>query len=457
MIVITVGSLDNFTKFLIMKIQAFIFFFIQSCIVILSSPCNAQYSPGCYALKDVNVIDGISKKVLSKQTIIIREDIIEVIGPVKDVLIPDSCAVFNYSGRYIIPGLIDTHIHLATTPSGEDNRPRAERDLQAMLLTGITSVRDMAGDARELASLSRDALVGDIISPDIYYAALMAGPSFFKDPRTQSSTQGAVAGEMPYMKGVTDSTNLIIAVASAKGTGATAIKLYAQLTGELAKKITREAHHQGMPVWSHADLTIASPLEVINAGVNSISHAGMMARWPSKEIPEAWLEPESGDNFWDKAYKTLPVNDYVNAMLNHKTILDPTLLVYQNRLADSSLSQNVRARTMAQWQIAKRFTQQALEKGVPVCTGTDTDEDKFVQREIKLLVKEAGFTPMEAIISSTRIGAMAIGIEKSTGTIQAGKIASLAMLSANPVADIDNLDKVELVIKRGRLFSVNKK
>jgi imidazolonepropionase-like amidohydrolase len=76
-----------------------------------------------------------------------------------------------------------------------------------------------------------------------------------------------------------------------------------------------------------------------------------------------------------------------------------------------------------------------------------------VQREIKLLVKECTFTPMEALISATKNGALAIGIEKTTGTIQPGKIANLVLLSSNPVQDIDNIDKVELVIKNGKLFN----
>jgi len=414
----------------------------------------SQFSPGHYALKDVNVIDGVSKEVFNHYTVIISNDKIVAVGPVHKIVIPDSAVVFNYAGKYLIPGLIDTHVHLATEPRSEDNRARAEKDLHDMLMQGITSVRDMAGDARELASLSRDALVGDILSPDIYYTALMAGPSFFKDPRTHQSSQGGAAGEMSYMRGVTDATDLPLVIAEAKGSGAAAIKLYAQLSGELAKKITTEAHKQNMQVWSHADLSMASPAEVINAGVNSISHVGMLARWPSKKIPAEWKKPGLTDKFWDDAFKTLPVNEYITAMLANKTILDATLLVYKNRLDNTSISDSVKAVVNAQWNIGKRFTRLALDRGVPVCAGTDTDENKFVHREIKLLVKEAGFTPMQAIISATRIGAMAIGIESKTGTIEKGKTANLVLLAASPAADIDNLQKVEVVIKNGKMFNV---
>ncbi|RYD22740.1 MAG: hydrolase, partial [Lysobacteraceae bacterium] len=73
--------------------------------------------------------------------------------------------------------------------NGVDNRAHTLEVLQAMLYSGVTTVRDMAGDARTLAGLSRDAGTGDIISPDIYYSALMAGPVFFTDPRTATSTR----------------------------------------------------------------------------------------------------------------------------------------------------------------------------------------------------------------------------------------------------------------------------
>jgi imidazolonepropionase-like amidohydrolase len=121
------------------------------------------------------VIDGITDHIKSHYTIIIRSNRIEAIGPAKDITIPDSVIVFYYPGKYVIPGLIDSHVHLATDPTKEDNRIRAEEDLKEMLLSGITSVRDMAGDTRALASLSRDAGLDEIISPDVYYAALMAG------------------------------------------------------------------------------------------------------------------------------------------------------------------------------------------------------------------------------------------------------------------------------------------
>ena len=190
-----------------------------------------------------------------------------------------------------------------------------------MLLSGITTVRDMAGDARALASLSRDAGLGMIMSPDIYYSALMAGSSFFDDPRTHQSSQGGVAGKMPYMQAVSDSTDLVIAVAEAKGTGATAIKLYSEISSELATKITKEAHRQHMLVWSHFNLQQASAMDVVNAGVNAVSHAAMVAGFSSRNVPPEFLKPGLTESYWDSVFKSRSFTGLINAMKSNKTIL----------------------------------------------------------------------------------------------------------------------------------------
>jgi imidazolonepropionase-like amidohydrolase len=417
--------------------------------------CFSQFSPGNYALKDISLIDGISNDVKTHYTVVIHNGIIESVGPVKDILVPDTVTVFYYPGKYLIPGLIDSHVHLATDPSNDDNRIHAEKELKEMLLSGITSVRDMAGDARALASLSRDAKLDEIESPDIYYAALMAGPAFFIDPRTHMTTHGGIAGGMPYMKAVTDSTDLRVAVAEAKGSGATAIKLYAELNGELAKKITIEAHRQHMLVWSHANLDKASALEVVHAGVNSISHAAMISGWYSRNVPAICLQPGLSKTFWDSVFNSMPVMDLIKAMQINKTLLDATVRTYKEAGSDTSLPEKRRLAWHAMYEIGKRFTILALKNGIPVSAGTDLDDKNFVQKEMKLLVEDCAFTPMEAITSATRNGALAIGMENTTGTIQKGKAANLVLLSDNPALDINNIDKVELVVKNGKLYNKN--
>jgi imidazolonepropionase-like amidohydrolase len=168
------------------------------CLILTAT--QAQTNLETYAITGITLIDANHVPGLPHQTVIIQKGRIEKVFPDNTQPLPDSVSIIRATGKYLIPGLIDTHVHMATDPSGTDNRPNTLRVLEQMLRSGITTVRDMAGDARILAGLSRDARTGDILSPDIYYSALMACPEFFTDPRTHSSTAAGVAGEMPYMR-----------------------------------------------------------------------------------------------------------------------------------------------------------------------------------------------------------------------------------------------------------------
>ncbi len=151
-------------------------------------------------------------------------------------------------GKFVIPGLVNSHVLTATVAVPAVAKAYLRRELYS----GVTTVRDMAGDIRLLSELKREAAFGEIPSPDIFYVALIAGPEFFVDPRTHDAARGRVAGRVPWMQAITDETNLPFAMAEAVGTGATAVKIYGDLSGSLVKNISVEAHRQHLLVWSHA-------------------------------------------------------------------------------------------------------------------------------------------------------------------------------------------------------------
>jgi imidazolonepropionase-like amidohydrolase len=404
---------------------------------------QAQTTLDTYAITGVTLIDAGHIPGLPHQTVIIQKGRIFKIFPDDNQPIPDSISIIRATGKYLIPGLIDTHVHMATDPSGTDNRSNTLRVLESMLRSGITTVRDMAGDARVLAGLARDARTGDILSPDIYYSALMAGPEFFKDPRTHTSTAGGVAGEMPFMRAVTITTDFTLAVAEAKGTGATGIKLYADLDPATVGKIVTEAKRQGLLVWGHAWLQQSKPSDLINAGVGSISHAPLLLYETMDSIPTAWRHGHHDDKFWDDHIHADPA--MLSSMKTHHTILDATLLTYERLGAQDSNRRYILP-------VVRRLTTQAYKAGVTICTGTDDDQEVFVQGEMEALVKDAGLSNADALIAATRNGALALGIESTTGTIEAGKKADLVVLDKNPLEDIDNVKSVYLVVKAGKIY-----
>lgn len=429
-----------------------IYFFRNIICILLAVSFGRTFGqswPVAYVLQNVHLIDVETQQLVPNSAVWIREGKIIDIRHEELHLGGDSVVVIDCGGRFLMPGLIDAHVHLATDPTVE-SRAETERVLKEMLHSGITAVRDMAGDARTLASLSRDALVGAIDAPNVYYSALMAGAEFFNDPRTQSSTLGGISGEMPYMKAIVDTTQLALAVAEAKGTGAKGIKLYTNLDSITVRSILKEANNQQFPVWSHAALFPAKPSEIARSGVISVSHAVMWVYekyTDRQQIPTGWKEHDlqkTRQDYWEVEYRKLDLKSLYEEVRKNDVVLDATLSAFEELKDEPGYTW--------MYEMNNRITREANRAGVKVAAGCDTDQATFVQYEMKLLVKECGFTPMEALRAATRNSAQATGILDSQGTIAIGKQANLLLLNENPVESIDNIEDVYLVIKNGKIY-----
>jgi imidazolonepropionase-like amidohydrolase len=355
----------------------------------------------------------------------------------------------DLSGRYLLPGLIDSHQHLATPP----DRPAAEASLRRDLYSGVTAVRDMADDLRQVGDLARAAHVGEIPSPDIYYAALMAGPSFFEDARTQAAALGADAGHVPWMQAIDDRTDLPLAVAMARGTSASAIKIYANLPGRLVAAITAEAHRQHILVWAHGMVFPATPEEVVGAGVDTVSHTCYLAYQAMAKRPDSYQHRFPVD--YPLFTQDNPaMHALFTEMHRRGTILDATLRVYQGVEAGARQAGNTPQCTVA---LAAKLTNQAWRAGVLISAGTDGETERnqpwpAVFDEFELLAGPAGLPPADVIRAATLTGAMAMGQQKEMGSIEPGKLANMAVLARNPLEDVHNFRSVVLTVKRGRRF-----
>lgn len=361
--------------------------------------------------------------------------------------------IVDLTGEFLLPGLIDSHVHLATPP----NRRQAEAMLRRDLYGGVTAVRDMADDLRAVADITRASRVGEIPGPDIFYAAVMAGPDFFVDKRTHLTTAGSTAGAAPWMQAVSDKTNLPLAVALARGTSATAVKLYADIAAGLAARIAAEAHRQQLRVWAHSTLFPAKPSEVVAAGADVISHSCMLIHEASAHVPNDVTRHDdvSLDQFADGHSAVL--NKLFQDMARRGVILDATVWVYDAPMPDTGTPPD-RTRRRCDAALGAAITGQAYRAGVPISTGTDNpapwnDPWPDVFHEIDVLVRQAHMSPADVIQSATRIGARAAGQDRDMGTIEPGKLANMVVLRKNPLEDIGNLRSVEITIKRGRIFN----
>lgn len=438
------------------KITGAIFYSLvaASAIAGTSTPFAPQSTARTEIFRHATLIDGRGGAPARDMAVIVEgQKIREILpdgklraGPAKNVRIIDL------RGAFLMPGLIDSHVHLATPP----NRRQAEAVLRRDIYGGVTAVRDMADDMRALADLQRSSIAGEIPAPDIYYAALMAGPTFFKDSRTIQSSVGDTPGQTSWMRAVTDETDLPDAVAQAKGTYATGIKLYADIPAGLAKRIVDEAHRQHMLVWAHSALFPARPSEVVDSGVDVISHACMMIYQASASLPDDVTKKRDVplDQFANSDSRVLaPVFD---DMVRRGTILDATVWTYDILQSDTKSNPQI-ARHKCDGRIGGAIARQAYEAHVQISTGTDyfapwNDRWPDVFHEFTDLARFAHMSPEAIIRSATVIGAKTIGRESEMGTIEPGKLANMIVLARNPLETIENLKSVQMTVRRGRIY-----
>ncbi len=401
--------------------------------------------------RHATLIDGTGKAPQADMAVVVEGERIGAVLPDRNLSQEQlkGADQVDLSGEFLLPGLIDTHQHFATPP----NRPEAEARLKRDIYSGITATRDMADDLRQVADITRAARVGEIASPDIYYAALVSGPSFFVDPRTQAVAKGARAGQVPWMQAIDSTTDMPLAIARAKGTYATAIKIYANLPGPLVSAVTNEAHRQGMEVWAHGMVFPATPFEVVDAGVDTVSHTCYLAYQAMDRRPDSYQHRFPLDSSLFVSDNPVMAELYAD-MAKRGTILDATLHVYREIEAAAKEQHKPPLCTVA---LAGKLTNQAFRSGVTISSGTDGDTPidepwPALFDELELLHDSAGLPPMAVVEAATLNGARAAGQAKEMGTIERGKLANFAILSKDPLADVRNFRSVVLTVKRGRQF-----
>lgn len=396
--------------------------------------------------KGATLIDGTGAAPRPGMNILVKGERIERIWKDGEIMfkLPPDTKVADVTGQYVLPGLIDSHQHLATPP----NRPWAEAQMKRDLYGGITGTRDMADDLRNVADLARASRLGEIPGPDIHFAAFMAGPSFFEDPRVAAASLGLKPGAAPWMKAIAPETDIAEAVTLARGTGAVAIKVYANLPGPEVARITAEAHRQGVPIWAHAAVFPATPKDVLDAKADVVSHVCMLAYQVSDPIPATYHrraaveEAKFGPQVHPEIAKLLA------QMKAQGTVLDATVRIYEMMKGRS-------AKPYCSTELAAQLTRQAQAAGVTISAGTDgfsAPEAAFpaLYEELELLVEKAGFTPMEALVAATRNGALAVRKDPDFGTIEAGKLANLVFTAKDPSQDIKALRTIVTTVKRGK-------
>ncbi|MBA3558967.1 MAG: amidohydrolase family protein [Gemmatimonadaceae bacterium] len=419
-----------------------------------SGPASRSTRDGAtsVAFTNATLIDGTGAAPRTGITVLVAEGRVAGIFPTGSRSLPANARVVNVAGKFLLPGFIDAHVHI-TYPF--ITRPRQDSILTFLFHGGVTAVRDLAGDAVALSALKNTARAPSVGWPQVYYSAVMAGAEFMRtDRRLTPVAHGLTSGEAPWLRAIKDSTDILLAIQVARWTGATGIKLYAELPASLVVKLSEEAHRQGLKVWSHSAIVPARPSDAVASGVDVLSHGDVLVLEGNDTMPATLAGYNSARRYAAVPVESQAITTLLEHMVRRGTMLEPTL--YQNSRYGAFVQKDTARRALwplAEWSYA--LTRRAQGLGVRVVAGTDlmgwpaTDSLPYIHDEMELLVTKAGFTPLQALTSATLNGARSIGIEHDYGTASVGKIASFVILRSDPTVDIRNTRTVDLIVKEG--------
>jgi imidazolonepropionase-like amidohydrolase len=404
-------------------------------------------------IKAGRLIDGTGADARRDVAVVIEDARIADVRPAASLgPVGDRVAVYDHPDLTLMPGLIDTHDHIAHF--GHDmrrrfNTPQSLAVLQVgrwateTLLAGITSFRDAAGaDLGLKLAIDQGLIPGPrmfislvIITQTGGHGDLIQPCGLTSDfPRLPGVPDGIADGPDECRKKVREVLRLgadWIKIATTGGVGnprgGPAIR---QFTLEELRAMVDEAHAAGKGVMVHAHGGDGVRL-CLDAEVDSIEHAAV--------ADEADIERMARQGIW-----LVPTLSVTQRMKEHLDA-DP-----------HSLPAYVAAKLPLVFDTQRRNFRYALEHGVKIAMGTDAGALGHGQngRELVYMV-EAGMTPMQAVVASTKAAAELLGMGDTLGTLEAGKLADLILVDGDPLADISVVadpSRVKLVMKDGVVY-----
>jgi imidazolonepropionase-like amidohydrolase len=447
------------------------------------SPARAPVRPPAPVSPDIAIAgatlwDGTGRAPVANAVTVVRGDRIICAGSAGECLIPKGARVIDGQGQYLIPGLIDSHVHLLFIVNGSVSE-QLDLDLRDLLAQGVTTVRDMGGNPAVLLGRVREMRA----SPRVYAMQLVAGRRFFYNGSDVYRARSATGmgfhqppamtmqwmGWTPFMYTKDVDPDSVVRVA--QNAGAMGLKLYAQLDSVSVRRLVDAAHRAGMPVWGHAWVQPSSVREQSSAGQDGVVHAaGLAGELYSAEDRDTLVNDGDLQAATAMAANTEAAHDSrilaaLDTMARRGTMFEPTLDATRRSVAGFDMRNRHIPSLQEEYVRAARgfgmeVTREAIKRGVRISAGSDhvsiapPAERATLFGELQLYVDSIGLSPTAALLTATRNAALAIGGEagKQIGTIEPGNYADLVLLSKNPQQDIRNLEAVEWVMRGGVIW-----
>ncbi|MGA8150181.1 MAG: amidohydrolase family protein [Terriglobales bacterium] len=437
------------------------------------SAAQTKPAPSQLTIEHANVVDTRHGTVLRNQTVVVQNGVIQALSP--DGVLADKGTVIDATGKYLIPGLWDMHVHSALTPVWD------ERVIYSLYIAnGVTGIRDMGGDPGLLEQRRGRIVRGELLGPHM----IMAGP-FLAGGKSNSETIAINTPEEARQ-----------AVDTLKQRGVDFVKILTNIPRDSYFAVAEESAKQNLHFVGHVP-TAVSVAEASAAGQHSIEHlTGVSLACSSKEntIRQQMLEARTKRDYaaliplgqqvldtydGDKAQRLFAL------LKKNATWQVPTLVWTQanstvdeaEKLHADSRLQYVPAKIKSAWDPKKTLQQTSAEElklakaelvrdvelvksmhtdGVSFMAGSD-GPDPFVfpgfslHDELEWLVK-AGFTPAEALQAATLEPATFMDKLDRYGVVEPGHEADMVLLEANPLEEIRNTRRISAVILGGKYY-----
>ncbi|MHB1168990.1 MAG: amidohydrolase family protein [Longimicrobiales bacterium] len=414
------------------------------------------------ALTNVRVIDGTGAPARDGQTVVIENGRITAVGPAANTRIPSGARVMDLSGHTVIPGIVGMHNHTFYTTSGRSIQANYTAP-RLYLGSGVTTIRTTGSMSpySEL-NLKRQIEEGQVPGPRMH----VTGPYI----------SGDGAGGGMYAVGTPEDARRVVQYWASEG--ATWFKFYTLISRDEMKAAIDEGHRLGVKLTGH--LCSVGYREAVALGIDALEH-GLFANAeydPNKQ-PDRCPQT-AGASLANVDVSSDEVQQTIRDMVENDVAMTSTLAVYElfvpnrpqeldQRMLEAMseetreeylstrrrIAENPRAGIAPEvFQTALEFERAFVEAGGLLAAGVDPTGNGGAlpgfgdQRNLELLV-EAGFDVPEAIRIMTLNGAKALGVEDELGSVEVGKIADLAVVRGDLLADPAGLRNTTLVFKDG--------
>ncbi|WP_113635383.1 amidohydrolase family protein [Nubsella zeaxanthinifaciens] len=394
---------------------------------------KADAPTGLVALKGARIITMKGDQVIEEGTILIENNKIKAIGKASDVAIPADIKVIDVTGKTIMPGMVDVHAHLRTSPDGIS--PQQDWSYLANLSFGVTTSHDPSSNTEMVFSQSEMLKAGRMIGPRLY--------------STGSILYGADGDFKVTINSLDDALSHLRRL---KAVGAFSVKSYNQPRRDQRQQILEAARQLKMEVVPEGGSTFFHNMSMIADGHTGIEHSIPIA--PAyKDVINFWNNTNAaytptlivayggqwGENYW---------YDRTNVWENERLL---------NFTPRAIIDSRARRRTTSEYgdyghiEVA-RTTKQIADGGTKVNLGAHGQiQGLGAHWELWMLV-QGGMDPLKAIKCATLNGAEYLGMGKELGSLETGKLADLIVLEDNPLEDIRNSEKIKYVMINGRIY-----